>query len=92
MSHFVGRRRPEQGLEGEEREERGERDQEEEGGEGGEEVRENDAGYQTMILFWWPVKFSLFPTLIKMLCFTTANARISAGKLLSLFRVCAALK
>ena len=39
MSHFVCRRRPEQGPEGEEREERGERDQEEEGGEGGEEVR-----------------------------------------------------
>lgn len=40
MSHFVCRRRPEQGPEGEEREERGEHDQEEEGGEGGEEVRD----------------------------------------------------
>lgn len=43
MSYFVGRRRPEQGLEGEEREERGERDQEEEGGEGGEEVRDQQS-------------------------------------------------
>ena len=45
MSHFVCRRRPEQGPEGEEREERGERDQEEEGGEGGEEVRNQQSHF-----------------------------------------------
>jgi len=45
MSHFICRRRPEQGPEGEEREERGERDQEEEGGEGGEEVRDQQSHF-----------------------------------------------